>query len=166
MGDKGIERRLCQRFKIPGATVSYRKERLFSSKTKIDEEFCPVLDLSRGGLRFLTQKPLKFKSKIRLQLSIPGERLPLDLKGRVRWSTFNAGKSYKYQAGVQFNPYGLEKDQNPPQVLTKIVGLEQKFVEPEAAAGPGLDAVDPGVQPDEADGQADHDTGHDRQVVD
>ncbi|OGD17707.1 MAG: hypothetical protein A2V76_02905 [Candidatus Aminicenantes bacterium RBG_16_63_14] len=137
MGDKGIERRLCQRFKIPGATVSYRKERLFSSKTKIDEEFCPVLDLSRGGLRFLTQKPLKFKSKIRLQLSIPGERLPLNLKGRVRWSTFNAGKSYKYQAGVQFNPYGLEKDQNVPQVLTTIVGLEQKFVGTESAAGPG-----------------------------
>lgn len=137
MGEKGMERRLCQRFKIAGATVSYRRNRLFSSKAKVDEEFCPVLDLSRGGVRFLTQKPLKFKSKIVLQLSIPGERAPLDLKGRVRWSTFNAGQSYKFQAGVQFNPYGLEKDQNPPQTLTKIVGLEQKFVEPEAPAGPG-----------------------------
>jgi len=137
MGDKGVERRLCQRFKIPGATVSYGKKKLFSSKTRTDEEFCPVLDLSRGGVRFLTQKPLKFKSKISLQLSIPGERVSLDLKGRVRWSTFNAGKSYKYQAGVQFNPYGLEKDQNIPQALTKIVALEQKFVESEPAAGPG-----------------------------
>jgi Tfp pilus assembly protein PilZ len=137
MGEKGMERRLCQRFKIAGATISYRRNKLFSSKAKVDEEFCPVLDLSRGGVRFLTQKPLKFKSKIILQLSIPGERAPLDLKGRVRWSTFNAGQSYKFQAGVQFNPYGLEKDQNPPQTLTKIVGLEQKFVEPEAPAGPG-----------------------------
>ncbi len=136
MGDKSVERRLCQRFKIPGATVSYRKNRLFSSKSRTEEEFCPVLDLSRGGVRFLTQKPLKFKSKICLQLSIPGERAPLDLKGRVRWSTFNAGKSYKYQAGVQFNPYGLEKDQNVPQTLTKIVALEQKFVETETPAGP------------------------------
>jgi hypothetical protein len=135
MGEKEVERRLCQRFRIPGATVSYRKASFFSSKTRIDEEFCPVLDLSRGGVRFLTQKPLKFKSKIVLQLSVPGERVPLDLKGRVRWSTFNAGKSYKYQAGVQFNPYGLEKDQNVPQTLTKIVSLESKFVEPEPAAG-------------------------------
>jgi hypothetical protein len=39
MGEKGIERRICQRFKIPGATVYYRKEKFFSSKTKIDEEF-------------------------------------------------------------------------------------------------------------------------------
>jgi Tfp pilus assembly protein PilZ len=131
MVEKGLERRLCQRFKISGATVSYRKEKLLSSKTKIDEEFCPVLDLSRGGVRFLTQKPLKFKSKVTLQLSIPGDRIPLSLKGRVRWSTFNAGKSYKYQAGVQFSPYGLEKNQNVPQALTKIVALEQKFIEPD-----------------------------------
>lgn len=136
MADKGIERRLCQRFKIPGATVSYGKVTLFSSKDRTDEEFCPVLDLSRGGVRFLTQKPLKFKSRVYLRLSIPGERVSLDLRGRVRWSTFNAGKSYKYQAGVQFNPYGLEKDQNIPQALTKIVALEQKFVEPEAGGGP------------------------------
>ena len=131
MGDKGIERRICQRFKIPGATVSYHKEKLLSSGTRIEEEFCPVLDLSRGGVRFLTQKPLKFKSKVTLQLSIPGDRIPLSLKGRVRWSTFNAGKSYKYQAGVQFSPYGLEKNQNVPQALTKIVALEQKFIEPD-----------------------------------
>jgi len=74
MGEKGMERRLCQRFKIDGATVSYRRARLFSSKAKVDEEFCPVLDLSRGGVRFLTQKPLKFKSKVSVQLAIPGER--------------------------------------------------------------------------------------------
>jgi Tfp pilus assembly protein PilZ len=136
MAEKGMERRLCQRFKIDGATVAYRRDRLLASKSGIDEEFCPVLDLSRGGVRFLTQKPLKFKSKIRLQLSIPGERAPLDLKGRVRWSTFNSGQSYKYQAGVQFNPYGLEKGQNSPQALTKLVVLEQRFVEPGAANGP------------------------------
>ncbi|MGZ5453342.1 MAG: PilZ domain-containing protein [Candidatus Aminicenantales bacterium] len=136
MGEREVERRLCRRFKIPGATISYRKEGLFSSKTGTDEEFCPVLDLSRGGVRFLTQKPLKFKSRVFLQLSIPGERVPLDLRGRVRWSTFNAGKSYKYQAGVQINPYGLEKGQNVPQTLTKIVALETKFVEPETPAAP------------------------------
>ncbi|MCX6573018.1 MAG: PilZ domain-containing protein [Candidatus Aminicenantes bacterium] len=136
MGVKEIERRLCQRFKIPGATVSYRITRLFSPKSGNDEEFCPILDLSRGGIRFLTQKPLKFKSKVTIQLSIPGERVPIDLKGRVRWSTFNAGKSYKYQAGVQINPYGLEKHQNVPQTLTKIVALESKFIEPEEPSDP------------------------------
>lgn len=135
MADKGIERRLCQRFKIPGATLSYRRERFLAPEGRFLEEFCPVLDVSRGGVRFLTQKPLKFKSKVVLQISIPGERIPLNLRGRVRWSTFNAGKSYKYQAGVQFNPYGEEKAQNYPGVLVKIIALEQKFIEGSGAEG-------------------------------
>ncbi len=135
MGDKGIERRLCQRFKIPGATISYRREKLFGGQTGFNDEFCPVLDVSRGGVRFLTQKPLKFKSKIVLQISIPGERIPLVLRGRVRWSSFNPGKSYKYQAGVQFNAYGEEKGQNYPGILVKIIALEQKFSEPTNGEG-------------------------------
>ncbi len=143
MGEKVIERRVCQRFTIPGATVSYKKEGLFAARAKSDEEFCPVLDLSRGGVRFLTQKPLKFKSRLFIQLTVPGERVPLDIRGRVRWSTFNAGKSYKYQAGVQFSPYGLEKGHNVPQTLTRIVALETKFVDladpvgPAEGGGPG-----------------------------
>ncbi len=144
MVDKGIERRLCQRFKVPGATLSYRRERLFASEGRYAEEFCPVLDVSRGGVRFLTQKSLKFKSKVALQISIPGERVPLNLRGRVRWSSFNAGKSYKYQAGVQFNPYGEEKGQNYPGALVKIIALEQTFLEEAAAEDrdkPGVTAA-------------------------
>ena len=130
MTEKGIERRLCQRFKIPGATISYKIEKLFSSPADFQEEFCPILDLSRGGVRFLSQKSPKLGARIVLQISIPGERIPLNLKGRVRWSSFNPGKSYKYQTGVQFNPYGEEKNQNYPGALVKIIALEQKFIEP------------------------------------
>ena len=130
MSDKGIERRICQRFKIPGATVSYQRERRFFPAKGFEQEFCPVLDISRGGTRFLTQKPLKFKSWIVLQISIPGERIPINLRGQVRWSSFNPGKSYKFQAGVQFNAYGEKKGQNYPGALVKIIALEQKFIEP------------------------------------
>jgi hypothetical protein len=137
MSDKGIEKRLCQRFKIPGATISYTRQKLLFSPKAFDEEFCPVLDISRGGVRFLTQKPLKFKAKVVLQISIPGERIPLSLKGYIRWSSFNPGKSYKYQAGVQFNAYGEKKDQNYPGSLVKIVALEQKFIEPGEVDSPG-----------------------------
>ena len=136
MSEKGVEQRLCQRFKIPGATVSYKRERWLISPKGFEQEFCPVLDISRGGVRFLTQKPLKFKALVDLQISIPGERIPLNLKGHVRWSSYNAGKSYKYQAGVQFNPYGEKKSQNYPGALVKIIALEQKFIEPGEAANP------------------------------
>jgi len=130
MVKKEIERRACIRFEIPGATVSYRVFR-FSPKLKrsYGEEFCPVMDLSRGGLRFLCQSKLDINAKIQMKVSVPGERVPLEILGKVRWSAANPGKSYKYQTGVQFNPYGEKKKQNYPGNLVKIIALEQKFAE-------------------------------------
>ncbi len=132
MNKKGIERRTCIRFEIPGSTVSYKVFR-FSLKLKrsYGEEFCPVMDLSRGGLRFVCQNKLEINTKIKMKLSVPGERIPLELLGRVRWSAANPGKSYKYQTGVQFNPYGEKKKQNYPGNLVKIIALEQKFSDEE-----------------------------------
>jgi len=62
-----------------------------------------------------------------MQISLPGERVPFEMKGQVRWIAAHAGKSYKYQVGVQFNPYGEKKGQNYPGALVKIIALEQKF---------------------------------------
>jgi len=130
MAKKGIERRACVRFEIPGATVRYKTYRFFPNlKKKYGEEFCPVLDLSRGGLRFVCQNKLDINVKIKMKVSLPGERVPLNLRGKVRWSAANPGKSYKYQTGVQFNPYGEKRKQNYPGNLVKIIALEQKFYE-------------------------------------
>jgi len=124
---QGIERRTCIRFEIPGATVSYKLKKPLLSKTSYGEEFCPTLDISRGGLRFLSQEEIKIGSPIILKVSIPGERIPLELNGHVRWAAPNVGKSYKYQIGIQFTPYGEKKGQNYPGSLVKIIALEQKF---------------------------------------
>ena len=105
MDEKEIERRTCVRFEVPGATVIYREKKLFFTKEKDDEEFWPVLDMSRGGFRFLCQKPLKSNTKAYLKISIPGEDAPMSLSGLVRWTSFNPGKSYKYQIGIQFDPF-------------------------------------------------------------
>jgi len=127
MDEKEIERRTCVRFEVPGATVIYREKKLFFTKEKDDEEFWPVLDMSRGGFRFLCQKPLKSNTKAYLKISIPGEDAPMSLSGLVRWTSFNPGKSYKYQIGIQFNPYGDERGQNSPEDLEKLISLEKKF---------------------------------------
>jgi len=130
MVKKEIERRACVRFEIPGATVSYKIFRIFPRLKKgYSEEFCPLVDLSRGGLRFLCQKKLEMNGKIKMKVSVPGERVPLELLGKVRWSAANPGKSYQYQTGVQFSPYGEKKKQNYPGNLVKIIALEQKFSE-------------------------------------
>lgn len=132
MSENSIERRTCLRFEIPGATISYKLDSLLpSSQGKYGEEFCPVLDISRGGLRFLSQKNFKLNQRLHLKISVPGERIPLTLKGRVRWAATNPGKSFKYQIGVQFSPYGEKKGQNYPGTLVKVIALEQKFSLPD-----------------------------------
>ncbi len=123
----GKEGRACVRFEIPGATVSYKKKAFITSKEKHGEEFCPVIDISRGGIRFLTQNPIKINTKLNLEIALPGEKIPLIQTGRVRWASFHVGKSYKHQIGIQFDPYGEKKGQNYPGNLTKIIALEQKF---------------------------------------
>ncbi|MGB9863509.1 MAG: PilZ domain-containing protein [Candidatus Saccharicenans sp.] len=134
------EKRLSVRFKIPGATVCYRKKRWLFQKKGFDEEFCPLLDLSRGGMKIATRKKLKPGHKLKLQLSIPGERAPLILLGRVRWSASHENEVFKYQAGIQFNVYGEKKGQNYPGNLVKIISLEQKFVDGEIdLTAPGED---------------------------
>lgn len=124
---EGIERRTCIRFEIPGATVSYVFKKPLLSKASPDEEFCPAIDLSRGGLRFLSNEEMKIGTPIALKISIPGERIPLELNGQLRWVAPHVGPNYKHQIGVQFNPYGEKKGQNYPGTLVKIIALEQKF---------------------------------------
>jgi len=136
------EKRISLRFKIPGATVSYRKEGWLFKRKSFNEEFLPLLDLSRGGLKFSSQKRIKPGTKLYLQLSIPGERSPLILLGQVRWSARSKGGNYPYEAGVQFYVYGQKKSQNYPGNLVKIISLEQKF------SGQELDLT---VPPDEYD---------------
>jgi Tfp pilus assembly protein PilZ len=129
MEDKDLEKRICLRFEVPGTTVSYTSNKIFKAANKYEEEFCPVLDMSRGGLRFICQTALKIDSKLSLEVSVPGERTRLQLKGKVIWAAVNPGKSYKYQIGVQFNTYGEKKGQNYPGTLVKIIELEQKFAQ-------------------------------------
>ena len=126
-----IERRACIRFQIPGATLSYRIKGIFGPKG-YGEEFCPIADISRGGLRFLSKTILKINKPVTMKLSIPGENLPLEVKGTIKWIGKFASGNYKCQVGVQMNPYGDEtKDQNYPGILVKLIALEQKFVPPE-----------------------------------
>ncbi len=119
MENNEVEKRTCIRFAIPGATVSYE----FKDYT---EEFSPVDDISRGGVKFLGKYTLEINADITLKIAVPGERIPLTLHGKVRWISFIEEKD-QYQIGVQFNPYGEKERQNYPGNLVKIISLEQKF---------------------------------------
>lgn len=125
---KGMERRTYERVKIPGARVSYSLKKFFFSKKKYIEEFCPVVEISRGGIRFLGQRLLTSLNKISLKIFIPKESSYLILQGRVRWTSLTPSLMYRYQIGVQFDHYGEKKGHNDPEVLERIIALEQKFL--------------------------------------
>lgn len=124
---KGKERRDCHRFKIPGATLSYKKSGFFSASPEYEDEYCPILDLSLGGLKFLTQKNLKVNTKLNIKISYHEKDGSFYLAGKVKWTISNPGFSYKYQVGIQFNPYGDKEGLNSPKEYAKIKRLEWKY---------------------------------------
>lgn len=123
---KGQEIRVCRRFHILGTTVTYEQKKHLISKVKYGEVDCPVLDLSRGGVRFVGDNLLKIDSKILVKILFPDDKTPLLLSGRVRWISINPGQSYKYQTGVQFDPFGEKRGLNSPRCLAKLIELEKK----------------------------------------
>lgn len=118
-----LERRKCERFVVPGAAVVYRKDGLFFSRA-YTENFYPVIDISRGGLRFVCEELLKAGTGLTLKLVIPNEEIPRPVMGKVRWVSTNPDKMYRYAIGVQFNPYGEGKGMNSPETLEKLRALE------------------------------------------
>ena len=125
MENEAAQNRTCKRFEIPGATVSYE----FKNST---EEFSPLVDMSRGGVMFLSKNPFDINADMTLKISVPGERIPLTLHGKVRWISFLEDKG-QYEVGIQFNPYGEKEGHNYPGNLVKIIALEQKFAPKEKA---------------------------------
>ena len=119
MINKEAEKRTCKRFEIPGATISYEFK-------EYSEEFSPLRDMSRGGVKFLSKNPLDINADITLKISVPGERISLTLHGKIRWISFIESKN-QYQVGVIFNPYVEKERHNYPGNLVKIISLEQKF---------------------------------------
>ncbi len=125
MEEKEIEKRTCIRFQIPGATVSYEFK-------KHVEKFSPLIDMSRGGLKFIGKKPPEIHTEVTLNISIPGETIPLTIHGKVQWISYVEAKD-QYFIGVQFNPYGEKQGENYPGNMVKIIALEQKYAIKERA---------------------------------
>jgi len=126
MENNTTDKRHCSRFRIEGATLSYKKLKLFSFSPDYTEKNCPILDLSRGGCRFLSQKPPKIDTSVLVEIFLPDDDDPLFYYGEAKWFLPNPGFSYKYQVGIQFNAYGEDERQNSFDNLEKIKELEHK----------------------------------------
>lgn len=122
-----IEKRECERFEIPGATLVYNARKGIFKKSEFGSDEFPVYDVSYGGVRFLSQEKLKIKSGIAVKLFTPEDDEPLVFEGKIVRVFHHPGQSYKYQIGVQFLPYRQKKGFNPPENLARLKAFEKKY---------------------------------------
>jgi PilZ domain len=125
MTDEKLNKRACGRFRVPGATVRTMRKKTLFRKAAYGPESSPLLDLSRGGVRFLTSAKLPLDAPVTIEMTIPGEDTPLVVLGHVRWFAPHPDPIFKYQFGVQIDPYGDKEGYNPPEILDRIIALEQ-----------------------------------------
>lgn len=122
------EKRACPRFGVPGALIEYGKLKAFGRQSAALEKGCPVVDLSRGGTRFLTRESPSLGSKLFIEITLPGEDKRLLFHGTVCWMAEHSGDKFHYSVGIQFHPYGQGKRFNAPENLNKLGYLENKFL--------------------------------------
>jgi len=113
-----------QRFSIPGATVCYLLRGSGVQMSAITNPY-PLIDLSSGGLAFLADRPVKPGRNISLILSVSATLQSLRLEGRIVYALAVNVPDYQYRVGVKFQPFGAERDCNPPEALEAIARLER-----------------------------------------
>ena len=123
-----MEKRRCHRFSVPGTTACFKKKGVLHRKEEYPDNICPVLDMSRGGARFLTNDRIKLGLSVKVKLAIPDAKQAPEINAVVRWVSKNREESYRYQTGIAFNAYGDGKKENPTEILSFIKSLESKYL--------------------------------------
>jgi Tfp pilus assembly protein PilZ len=122
-----LERRACNRFVVPGSAVAYKVHGLFTRTQPFTDSLYPVTDLSKGGLSFLTDNPLKENKEVSILLHISEKESPVQLEGKIAYVGINPAGSYRYRVGLKFLPFGTKDGFNPLENLKRLEDLEKTF---------------------------------------
>jgi len=134
MASEATERKNSGYFRIPGATVRYKKSQIPFPFNFFSEK-CDLVSISKGGLVFDVEKKLLPGTKVKLQLLIP-DRAPIHLRGWivwVGWQTYIRG-DMSGAVSVQFMPFGSRRG-NPNSVLEVLRELEDQYAKDVGVAG-------------------------------
>lgn len=119
-----MKKRNCKRFSIPGITLYYRETFFFLFSGKYSEDYYPVINLSKGGAKFLCHQRFSPGTRITIKLDIPGMDQAHEILASIKWISKNPEQSYRYQTGISFNSYGSRKNENSMEVLSFLERLE------------------------------------------
>ena len=120
-------RRANPRLTISGAVVRFLVRGRGIQKAHFSQPY-PVLDLGRGGIAFLADRPAKPDNQISLLLSIAKDEKDLRVEGKIVYSTPVGGTGYGYRIGVRFQPFAAKKGFNPPEV-EQVLDATRKPIE-------------------------------------
>ncbi len=116
--------RACNRFTIPGATVSWTANGQESGPDK----FWPLSDISAKGLSFLTNDPLPVKSELLFVIALPNHTDTLEVRGEVAYSTPRGPRlTYGYRVGVEFESFAQPENGNSASAPEAIKALERIY---------------------------------------
>ncbi len=110
-------RRSCPRFRVPGATLSYR------------DETCEVVSLSRGGLAFLRNDRLRAGQKLSVLLTFSLGHDPIQLHGQSIYCNQNPKEGNCYTIGISFAPFSKRPGHNSPESLRILRQLERAYTQ-------------------------------------
>jgi len=124
------------RFVIPGATISLKKGAGGHGKDELAIERSPVIDISKGGVAFLTNEIPKL-GRVTLLLTYAEDEAPLRLMGTiVYFVSRGAGLRYRYRVGAEFAPFSTTKGHNSFESLVKLEGLGKAYGEKDPQPSP------------------------------
>jgi hypothetical protein len=122
------ERRTHNRFEIDEAQATmYREGFLTVLGVGKSNRARAALDLSQGGVRFLTHERLPVGTKVRVVIEMERYKDEITATGEVRWCYQSAKKTDDYYAGVEFTTLA-------PAEKRKIAMMRDWFTSPQYRA--------------------------------
>jgi hypothetical protein len=123
--DEKIQRR--PRFVIPRTTVKYQTHNFWTRKPGFSNP-CPLVDLSRAGLAFLTDYAPKLGMWVSMCLKFPEREDILRVEGHVVYVVATGIAGYRYRVGIKFWPFANRGYCNALKALDVLVGFEKTFL--------------------------------------
>jgi len=98
----GVERRRHKRYGVKSSTVRYSGGGVLSMLANLGQKYL-ILNISEGGLKFITKEPLNAGDKLRLNIEAPTIiKAPVKVKSHAVWVKRSATQDV-WHVGVTFD---------------------------------------------------------------
>ncbi len=114
-------------FEIESATAQIKTQGLKGALFGFPKTRYRILNISKGGMAFESEKPFKKGEKLAMMLFLPGADEPIELTGVVRWQKNVLSQYVLITVGVQFDSFGDDPGANSPEAYEVLHDLEERF---------------------------------------